>query len=936
MKSGKIGSNKQALPLSDVMKWCSVDSIVRTFNMLGFKDTNKIDAKHTAIAFATDPTVVLQVIETDKNAQAHLKDINNRTRYLLLADSDYQNFTFVKQAFTAAGTPKPLKFRFSKSGNLEPVVTKLRSHLTPGNPSALDNLFDMKEVVKSFYRQYKILLTKVEQSIAGISNSRECRHYAELILYRLMFCYFIQTRHFISNDPLYFNHMLTKNATRNFYKDFLCDLFFNVLNTKKGDRDTSNEFYNDIPFLNGGLFRRHTVEEKNSGISIPNTTFEDIFKFLNEWAWYADDDEEFNVNGVNPEILGHIFEQTLTDRPKKGAYYTPIDVTNFITRSAIKSYCIDRVNDEFGSDYNAVSDILKDPEHATYLYFHVLCPITVLDNACGSGEFLLSASKVLAELYSDVWDAIENGSTPAIVHERGQILESSSKKHYFQRKIITNNLYGVDMEEEAIEICKLRLWLSLISGVDQNSVEPLPNIDYNIVAGNSLTGYTSLPSNYQQDLDGDVSLLKKIGAIDKLKRSFNSETNPIKVKVISDEINLLLSDLTSTLNKLRINELGLQRNTKSHSQRTSVFAQNESFHYILGFGDVVNNRGGFDIIIGNPPYVEQRNLDYPTSFFHLFSCKNTYAYFFEVSLKLLKTGGWLGYIVPVSSVSTKRMTPLQDFLLESSSELKISNYDDRPGRLFEGLEHCRSSIVLCKKSSAKCTTYTTGYARWYTDQRQGVFANLDYVESSTYKTTTTIPKLGNPIELDIMDKLLLKNPLESYILPKSPYYILYHDAPLYWIRGMDFQPTFVRDGKIAQSVDLKQICLKNNTAKVVTLSVLNSSLFYWYFIKVSDCRHLILSDIKSFPCSIDDLSSAAIAKLNHINKRLMASYQKNSRIKNVRMTHGNRTYQEFKPNMSKQIIDEIDKILAPHYNFTTKELKYIQQFDLSYRMGDQF
>lgn len=935
MKNKKNTISKRTLLLSDVMEWRSVDSIVRTFNILGFKDSRKMDEKRTAVAFSTSPAIILQVIETDKNAHAHLKDLNNRTRYLLLADSDYQKFTFVKQAFTAAGTPKPLKFRFSKSGNLESVVTKLRSHLIPSNPSSLDNLFDMKEVVKNFYRQYKILLSEVEQSIVGIPNSRECRHYAELILYRLMFCYFIQTRQFISDDPAYFYRMLSKNTTQDFYKGFLCDLFFNILNTKKKDRTTTNESFYNIPFLNGGLFRRHPVEENNVDISIPNTTFAKIFEFLNGWTWYADDDEEFKVNGINPEILGHIFEQTLTDRRQKGAYYTPIDVTNFITRSTIKSYCIDRVNNEYGSDYNAVSDILNEPEHATYLYFHVLCPITVLDNACGSGEFLLSASKVLAELYSDVWCAIENRSTPVIVRERGQILKSSSKKHYFQRKIITNNLYGVDMEEEAIEICKLRLWLSLISGVDRNTVEPLPNIDYNIVVGNSLTGYTSLPGKYQQDLDGDASLLKKINKIDKLKCSFNSETDPTKIKSISAQIDLLLFDLTNILNKLRINELGLERNTKAHSQRSSAFVHNESFHYILGFGDVVNNRGGFDIIIGNPPYVEQNNLDYPTSFFQLLSCKNTYAYFFEVSLKLLKTGGRLGYIVPVSSVSTKRMAPLQDFLLKSSSELKISNYDDRPGKIFEGLEHCRSSIILCKKCLTKCATYTTGYTRWHADQRQGIFTNLDYVESSTYKTNTAIPKLGNPIELDIMDKLATKAPLGSHIISKSPYFVSYHDAPQYWIRGMDFQPTFLRDGKIAQSVDLKRIYLKDHNTKITTLSVLNSSLFYWYFIKVSDCRHLILSDIKSFPCDIDDLPFTTITKLKHINKKLMASYQKNSHIKNVRMSYGNRVIQEFKPSMSKHIIDEIDKVLAPHYGLTSQELKYIQEFDLSYRMGER-
>lgn len=921
---------------SNIKGWNTISDIEKTLRSLGFTGTKTIGSKRVAAVLSTDPTVILQVVETDKDAQAHLKDINNRTRYLLLAADDYRHFTFVKQAFSVAGTPKPVKFRFSKNGDLGPVVTKLRMCLVPGDPTALDNLFDTREVVKSFYKQYKSLLFKVEQSITGISNSQERRHYAELILYRLMFCYFIQTRHFISDDPRYFQQLLDKNTKRNFYNHFLCDLFFNVLNTKKEDRSATNPNFQQVPFLNGGLFRRHSIEENNVNIAIPNTAFTEIFTFLDRWAWYADDDEEFEVNGINPEILGHIFEQTITNRPGKGAYYTPIDVTNFITHRTIVSYCIDSINSKFGSKHTDISDILKKPTHATYMYFSVLCPMKVLDNACGSGEFLLSASKVLAELYNSVWHSIEQQSTPDVLSERKRIEHYSSQRHYFQRRIITNNLYGIDMEVEAIEICKLRLWLSLIPGVDKDTVEPLPNIDYNIVVGNSLTGYTSMPAKYQQDLDNNDSLLEKINTITRLKLQFNSESDPGAVKLLLAQINSLIFDANKIMNKLRINEIGRDPDPKKHSQKSTAFAPNKSFHYIMGFGDVVNN-GGFDVIIGNPPYIEQRVLDYPTSFLRLSSCKNTHAYFFEVSLTLLKPNGRLGYIVPISGVSTKRMVPLQDMLLADCAELWISNYDDRPGRIFEGLEHCRSSIILCKKGLVNCRVNTTGYTRWHADHRHGLFSNVNYADSSAYKTATAIPKLANSIELSIIDKLITKKPIGPHILSaKTPYPAWYHDTPQYWIRGLDFLPKFLRDGKVDSSVSHKSIYLKHNNSKTSILAILNSSLFYWYFIKISDCRHLILSDINSFPCSIDDLPSDTITILKKLVKNLMISYKKNSHMKHVNMKRSGDdiAYQEFKPKLSKDIIDEIDKALAPHYGFSDDELSYIQNFDLRYRMGD--
>ena len=935
MKDEKDTITARGITLPDIMGWNSISDIEKTFNVLGFTDTKVIDSKRVAVALSSSPAIILQVIETDKDPQAHLKDFNNRTRYLLLATDGYRRFTFVKQAFSAAGTPKPVKFRFSKNTSLGPVVTKLRAHLVPGNPAALDNLFDTREVVKSFYKQYKDLLCKVEQTISGIPDSRERRHYAELIMYRLMFCYFIQTRHFISDDPHYFQQMLDKNTKRNFYTDFLCNLFFNVLNTKKENRSTTDTTFHKVPFLNGGLFRRHSIEESNANIAIPNTAFAEIFAFLDRWAWYADDDEEFEVNGINPEILGHIFEQTITDRPGKGAYYTPIDVTNFITRQSIVSHCIDSVNSKFGSEYTDIPAILEKPNHASYMYFSVLCPIKVLDNACGSGEFLLSASKVLAELYNTAWSSIEQKSTPDVLAERKMIDHTGSQKHYFQRRIITNNLYGIDMEGEAIEICKLRLWLSLISGVDKNSVEPLPNIDYNIVEGNSLTGYTSFPKKYQEDLDNSNSLLEKINEFNRLKHLFNSESDPYTVKLLSGQIDSLILDANKIMNKLRINEIGLDPDVRTHNKKSTAFAPNKSFHYIMGFADVINN-GGFDVIIGNPPYIEQRVLDYPTSFLKLSLCNNTYAYFFEVSLKLLKQNGRLGYIVPISSVSTKRMAPLQDMLLADCSELWISNYDDRPGKIFEGLEHCRSSVILCKSGSGNCKVHTTGYTRWYTNQRPSLFSNVCYVESSAYKTSTAMPKLANHTEVSIIDKLNTKKLLGPHIVTiETPYPVWYHNAPQYWIRGMDFLPKFLRGKKNERSTHTKAFYLKHNDTKTVTLALLNSSLFYWYFIKMSNCRDLTISDIKNFPSSIDDLSSATVSALRNLNKKLMISYQENSYMKETsRKLTGRVTNQEFRPSFSKHIIDEIDKVLAPHYKFTCDELTYIQTFDLDYRMGD--
>ena len=175
--------------------------------------------------------------------------------------------------------------------------------------------------------------------------------------------------------------------------------------------------------------------------------------------------------------------------------------------------------------------------------------------------------------------------------------------------------------------------------------------------------------------------------------------------------------------------------------------------------------GGFDIIVGNPPYVEDRRLDYLVDTPSTKRCGNTYAYFLEKGIKMLRPGGRLGYIVPVASISTGRMATLQEYLVNNSAELRISSYDDRPGKLFEGQEHGRSSIILCVKNKNrddKCAIHTTGYNRWYTKDVGGLFRNLSYV-CNKQKTKSYIPKIGNAIEWPILKKISKEAKLGVYL-----------------------------------------------------------------------------------------------------------------------------------------------------------------------------
>ena len=356
------------------------------------------------------------------------------------------------------------------------------------------------------------------------------------------------------------------------------------------------------------------------------------------------------------------------------------------------------------------------------------------------------------------------------------------------------------------------------------------------------------------------------------------------------------------------------------------------------FFEMIKN-GGFDIIIGNPPYVKDNMINYAVNSKVTRSCGNTYAYFLEKSISMLKQGGRLGYIVPVSAISTETMEPLQKYLIDSSSVLYISNYDDRPAKLFEGQEHSRSSIILLRKrhsDDSPCTVYTTGYNRWYTKNAAGLFKNLNYIENP-YRTKNCIPKLGNDTELKIWQKLSGLDTASRFITKKSEHRIIYHNSPQYWIHGLDFT-AYNSKFKISENSEHNKILyLKERKIIPLFLGVLNSSLFYWFFIKTSNCRDLNPAMIGSFP--LNSYNDSILDKMSDLCSQLMKSYLVNSVVKTSERKKGGNggiaktSYREIYPKNSKALINSIDDLLFRNYALKTDEIKYIKEFDLCFRMG---
>lgn len=610
-----------------------------------------------------------------------------------------------------------------------------------------------------------------------------------------------------------------------------------------------------------------------------------------------------------------------------------------------------------------VQDLLEQTEsHRLIAHcYKALREITILDPTCGSGAFLFAAMNILEPLYEICISRMESFHSEheqLFVDELGEIESRyrSNIQYFIYKSIILRNLYGVDIMAEAVEIAKLRLFLKMVAVVevdqraDNLGLDPLPDIDFNIRCGNTLVGYTTEDEIFQAysfhiftgaeyELQAKTEM-QKVSMAYKRFRDIQLTQQEDMESFVTAKVEL--RERLASFNDLLHHQLFMATMNVAVADYDRWLVDYQPFHWIAEFYEIIAGRGGFDVIIGNPPYVEHRDNNIKYSLDHLLSCKcgNLYGNCIERALSLTNDKGFFGFIVPVAITCSKRMSSVIDLMKNGATSIHFSNYDDRPGRLFEVIEHLRASIFILKRGvssrSKKATIFSTNYNRWLTQYRPHLFNTIQYTDVTTLSPSFVIPKFSHTIEATIYNSVLnVSGNVKLYLNDKGSRCVYYRSAGggYFILFKLEESETLI-DGIREKVKAEKTLILEDGVSSPAVFATLSSTLFYWSYIATTDCRNVTRSSIEDFRVSREILSSS---NLSGLGKSLSQSYESNKFRKDTyyKSTGRNVIYYEYYPKLSKPIIDEIDKVLAEHYGFTEEELDFIINYDIKYRMGDE-
>ena len=608
--------------------------------------------------------------------------------------------------------------------------------------------FEVENVTEEFFKEYKELFHMLTESIEKVKEKdnlvkeefekREIKStdFAKKILGQIVFIYFIQKKGWLgvskdkkwgSGPKDFLRRLYNKEYKKydNFFNDVLEELFYNGLSTSSVDNHYS-EFNCKIPFINGGIFENiNDYDWKHTDINLDNKIFEEILDTFDTFNFTVKEDEPLEKEvAIDPEMLGKVFEKLLevNERKDKGAFYTPRHIVHEICQETLISYLETNTEDIPKEDietfikegYLAIDSIIRVQEQNL--------PEQEANKIIPIPNTIIGQMEIIEELLNKVKvvdPAVGSGAFPV-----GMLTEIVQAKHVIQllegydevnlydlkRETIENSLYAVDISYSATDITKLRFWLSLI--VDEESIEnirPLPNLDNKIMCGNSIIdtfegiklfdeGLLETSTEKQTKLFAKKSEieLKKLA---KYKSSyFNENTHSEKIKlkkqIQESKWNFIKETIKEGTNYKNKDELLEKINQYKHAESKPFFIWELEFSEIF-----TGENPGFDIVIGNPPYVRQEKIKelkpiLKQTYETYSGTADLYVYFFEKGIKLLKEKGCLSYICSNKWTKSKYGNLLRQYLKNKTNILIYNDYTGE--KIFKDASVDTSVILIFK------------------------------------------------------------------------------------------------------------------------------------------------------------------------------------------------------------------------------------------------
>lgn len=628
--------------------------------------------------------------------------------------------SYLYKPSTIAGTTEAKRFTYlvGKGFSARTITERfIKLHSSNLNDKALLDAFSVQALSDDFFEGYRKIYSNFVQYITGKktekikgkwqevsvsepnipilsefnNDEKRVRDYIKKMMGRLTFLYFLQRKGWLNNNYDYLNNLYKNSKQKvDFLDSVLEPLFFGILNTPQEKRmsvfnqngwnvDLLKE-WETIPYLNGGLFEQN--KDDRCSVNFPQTYFDDLFSFFSQYNFTIDENDPYDSEiGIDPEMLGRVFESLLEDNKDKGAFYTPKEIVQYMCRQSISQYLKSDIPISLHKDIDDLINLgfvnksLQERKNAQLVY-KLLCDVRVCDPAIGSGAFPMGILDILYTTRRHLYGFLG-------------IIEPFNPVEV-KKSIIKENIFGVDIEQGAVDIARLRFWLAIL--VEEVEPSPLPNLDYRIVRGNSLlTTFNDvyIDLSYTTDkrtklirlkselfelkeklycLNGDEKFECEIAIKNKIleivKYQLNKDMNqaleggaekidifknehisePEKKKrdkaktVYSTKVQSLIN-MDALLNKL---------NSTNYSLMQRAQTDLDFFDWEIIFSEVFNDKG-FDIVIGNPPYGVSIKGEYRENVVMLHGRVpdfEIYYYFIEIASKLLRKGGIMSYIIP--------------------------------------------------------------------------------------------------------------------------------------------------------------------------------------------------------------------------------------------------------------------------------------------------